>query len=200
MLVGPGKRAKKYGDIGSIVKNKKLDKLQLKKLFFCIRKGETMSISLCLDELHQKEDSVANKIPSVPSLKTDIFFGASIFLDLKYILGMLKKIFESNRYDLLIQSMSKIEMKELLDDLKGLAHRTENIQDALSRKIKFYYQPLMKNSIKTAIDINDMILEKIEDFELSLNPKFVNSMEKILESIEESDFDISKVQKIDSFL
>ena len=35
---------------------------------------------------------------------------------------------------------------------------------------------------------------------LSFNPKFIASMEKISKGIEESDFDVSKVKTVDSFM
>jgi len=159
-----------------------------------------MSISVCLDDLSHKEDLVENKILSLHGVIKTFFLGIVVFILLKYGSIKLRKAFNSTDYYNYIAGLSEEEMKQLLNKLKELSQKTRRIQESLSRIIQFYYQPLFKSSLKTIIDLNNLIDEKIEDFELVLNTKFINSAKKILLGIKNSDFDVSKIEKVETFL
>jgi len=59
---------------------------------------------------------------------------------------------------------------------------------------------IFDGNLPDKIELKNLDEDACEDLNLSFDPKFIASMEKINKGIEESDFDISKVKTIDSFM
>lgn len=104
----------------------------------------------------------------------------------------------------------------VINTIPGLAKKTKQIIDkwgyASGQKIvKRAYSfkevkglacddNIFDENLPDKIELKNFDEDACEDLNLSFNPKFIASMEKINKGIEESDFDISKVKAVDSFM
>ena len=59
---------------------------------------------------------------------------------------------------------------------------------------------IFDENLSDKIELKNFDEDTCEELYLSFNPKFIASMEKINMGIEESDFDVSKVKKVESFI
>jgi len=59
---------------------------------------------------------------------------------------------------------------------------------------------IFDENLSDKIELKNFDEDACEDLNLSFDPKFIASMEKINKGIEESDFDVSKVKTVDSFI
>lgn len=63
-----------------------------------------------------------------------------------------------------------------------------------------YDDKIFDENLPDKIKLKNLNEDACEDLNLSFNPKFIASMEKINKGIEESDFDVSKVKTVDFFI
>jgi len=153
----------------------------------------------CIDELSQKEETLLEKIYSLSKPLGNVIIGAEVFFAVKYLFKSSKRIFESADFYEVVK-VDKNVTKDIHDKLEEIVFKNERIQESLIEIIKKYPQPLLKSSLKELKEFNDYILGVLEEVKIALNPNFFDAMEKIVEGIEKSNFDISKVEKVEPFL
>lgn len=155
-----------------------------------------MQATVCLDELSEKEENLLDKTaPPIGPLKGAIV-GVIVFFTVKYLFRKMKKVFESREYE--TTTYSEAEARSIYNKFKEFIALNETLQDRLIKSLKVCPQPFLKLALRKLNALNDYVHEKIEDFEFALNPQFINTMEKIVKGIDESNFDISKVKRVDS--
>ncbi len=87
--------------------------------------------------------------------------------------------------------------------LWGYASEQKIVKQAYSfKEVKGleYDDKIFDENLPDKIKLKKFDEDACEELNLSFNPKFIASMEKINKGIEESDFDISKVKTVDSFI
>ena len=154
---------------------------------------------LCIDELSQKEESLMTELDRSSSLTMHFFLLIRSIYAKRVCYRKMKKIFESEKYKSDISKTSEEGMKKILNQLTLL--KTINTQagnKVLSLGAKFYFRPFIKVWTKKFNRENEFISEKIDDYKLALNNDFYLAIEKIIDGVDKSQLDISKVRMFGS--
>lgn len=174
-----------------------LDILINRGLALFIRRGGAMNNVICLGELSQKEELLEKKINLASNPIKFLFTAIICSYVVKGNFKKLKKGFESKEYISSIAATSEDDMRKILEQLKYLGKSNSKWEKKLlSINSKFYLKPFLKVCTKTLHKENEFISEKIDDYKLALNNDFFSAAEKIIDGVNSSRLDVSKVKNI----
>ena len=185
----------------TVIENKSIDKMDSYQI--SLDKpggGKYMNGIVCLDELSEQEEIIDNRISKAASFYQRISTAIFVCRESRKLLKDTRRWFFNEEYQQLAEKTSLEEMRELIPNLRKLIDRQNNIVLNLHQIRNFIVKLFVNISIKNIQTTSNIMEDKIQDYVLATDNKFLDAAEKILDGANNHHLDINKVTRIESFV
>ncbi len=159
-----------------------------------------MSDIMCLGEFSQHEEVIQTRISQTATLFKRLYAPIYICFETKRLLKDARRFFYNKEYQKVVDETSISAMKDIGTTFSMIVGRQDIIVSQLLKINRPLAKPFIKPAIKNVRLARAIFIDKIQDFSLATNTKFLEATEKIFDGALNHELDFDKVPRLGSFV